>query len=95
MDGRRRFLKARSGVSPFLPIEYFILSDPQFEGEVIGSLAGAPIRETVLDASGTRYHFVGIAQRDCDGHLNVNLLNPGEWIVQPGLIYAVEESPRQ
>ena len=95
MDGRKHFLKARSGVSPFLPIEYFILWDLQFEGEVIGSLAGAPIRETVLDASGTRYHFVGIAQRDCDGRLNVNLLNPGEWIVQPGLIYAVEESPRQ
>lgn len=77
-----------------MPIEYFILWNPQFEGEVIGHLAGAPIRETVLDTCGTRYHYVGIAQRDCNGRFNVKLLSPGEWIVQPGLVYAAEESAR-
>ena len=94
MDGRKHFLKPRSGVSPSCQSSTSSSGILQFEGEVIGYFAGAPIRETVLDASGTRYHFVGIAQRDCDGRFNVNLLNPGEWIVQSGLIYAVEESAR-
>jgi hypothetical protein len=76
-----------------MPFEYFVLWNVQFVGEVIGYLAGLPIREAVVDTTGTRYRFAGIAPRDCDGRLNVNLLNPGEWIVQPGLIYAVEDPP--
>ena len=76
-----------------MPVEYFILWNPQFEGEVIGHLDGAPIREFLaLDTRGTRYHYVGIAQRDCNGRFNVNLLSAGEWIVQPGLVYAAGES---
>ena len=48
MDERKHFLKASSNVSPSMPVEYFILWNPQFEGEVIGHLDGAPIRETVI-----------------------------------------------
>ncbi len=75
-----------------MPVEYFILWNPQFGGEVIGHLDGAPIRETVIDTRGKRYHYVGIAQRDCNGRFNVNLLSAGEWIVQPGLVYVAGES---
>jgi hypothetical protein len=74
-----------------LPTEYFILVNLQFEGMVIGHLAGQPIPETVVDASGLRYRYVGVAPRDSDGRFDVESLRTGEWIVQPGLVYLMEE----
>ncbi|MCA1443276.1 hypothetical protein I6F07_24255 [Ensifer sp. IC4062] len=71
-----------------LPIEYFILANVHFEGRVIGHLAGRPIRETVVDGDGLRYRFVGVAPRDQRGRFDVQSLQTGEWIVQPGLVYA-------
>jgi hypothetical protein len=38
-----------------IPTEYFILANLQSEGSTIGHLAGTPIVETVVDASGCRY----------------------------------------
>lgn len=78
-----------------MPVEYFVLSNVRFEGPIVGHFAGSPVRETVVDGSGTQYRFAGIAPRDCDGRFNVNLLKPGEWIVEPGLIYAANRSPRR
>ena len=77
-------------VSRSMPIEYFILAKLRFEGPIIGHLQSQAIHETALDESGMRYRYVGLMPRDVDGRFDVNCLQPGEWIVQPGLIYAVE-----
>ncbi|MGV1759651.1 hypothetical protein ACQZ6F_25270 [Rhizobium sp. A22-96] len=39
------------------------------------------------DAYGRRYYFVGVAQRDRAGRIDVLSLKEGEWIVSPNLIY--------
>lgn len=74
------------------PTEYFVLANLQFEGAVIGYLAGRPIRETVVDGHGIRYRYAGLAPRDVDGRLDVDSLSSGEWVVDPGLVYTMEKS---
>lgn len=71
-----------------IPTEYFILANVRFEGQVVGYLAGRPIRETAIDGSDLRYRFVGVAARNAAGGPDVHSLRKGEWIVQPGLVYA-------
>ncbi|WP_225906526.1 hypothetical protein [Ensifer canadensis] len=71
-----------------LPTEYFILANVRFEGQVVGYLAGRPIREIATDGGGLRYQFVGVAARNVAGGPDVQSLRKGEWIVQPGLVYA-------
>ena len=82
-------------VSRSMPVEYFILANVRFEGPVVGNLASRVIRESVVDERGTRYRYVGLMHRDVDGRYDVNTLNEGEWIVRPGLIYAIEQSSPQ
>jgi hypothetical protein len=79
-----------SRVSRKVPTEYFVLANLKEQGAIIGRLAGHPIADTVVDASGLRYHFVGVAPRDHSGRFDVEALRTGEWIVQPGLLYAVD-----
>ncbi|MEW6633042.1 MAG: hypothetical protein AB1440_19410 [Pseudomonadota bacterium] len=73
-----------------LPTEYFVLANLRNEGPIIGRLADHPISETVIDDRGSSYRYVGVAPRNPGGRYDVEALRPGEWIVQPGLIYAVE-----
>lgn len=61
------------------------------EGATIGHLADKPIVETVVDANGHWYRYVGVALRVPDGRFDVDALRSGEWIVRPGLVYALEE----
>ncbi|MEI2297059.1 hypothetical protein [Ensifer sp. MJa1] len=82
--------KLTSKPSRRLPTEYFMLADVQFEGAVIGYLADRPIREAVTDGDGLRYRFVGVAPRLASGGFDVLALRSGEWIVQPGLVYAAD-----
>lgn len=82
--------KLSSKASRRLPTEYFVLADVRFEGAVIGYLAGRPIREAVTDGDGLRYRFVGVAPRLPGGGFDVLALRSGEWIVQPGLVYAAD-----
>ena len=84
-------LKMTARIGRGVPTEYFILSDLRTEGATIGHLAGNPIVETVIDASGHRYRYVGVASRAADGRFDVDALRTGEWIVRPGLVYALEE----
>ena len=79
-----------SGVSHRVPTEYFVLANLREEGAIIGQLAGHPIADSVVDASGQRYRFVGVAPRDRTGRFDVEALRAGEWIVQPGLVYAAD-----
>ena len=74
-----------------VPTEYFILNDVQTEGATIGRLADNPIVEMVIDASGHRYRYVGVAPRVADGGFDVEALRTGDWIVRPGLVYALEK----
>jgi len=74
-----------------IPTEYFILANLQSDGPVVGHLAGKPIREAVIDQNGRRYRFAGVMPRTRGGRFAVENLRPGEWIVQPGFIYTLEE----
>jgi hypothetical protein len=85
-----------------VPSEYFVLrvyrgEDARFEGasSVVGYLDGRPIVDTVIDDAGCRYRYVGLAARLRDGRVDVLSLRPGEWIVEPGLIYAAEAPIRR
>lgn len=77
-----------------IPTEYYILriADPAAPLPGVGSaiagyLAERPILATVKDSAGTCYRYVGLAARLPDGRYDVQSLSPGEWIVEPGLIY--------
>lgn len=80
-----------------IPIEYYVLriSGPAAaqpnESTVVGYLADRPIFSTVIDSSGNRYHYVGLAPRLSDGRYDVESLALGEWLVEPGLIYVSED----
>jgi len=81
-------LRLSTGRTP--PTEYFILANLRNRGPIIGRLADHPISETVVDDRGSSYRYVGVAPRNPNGRYDVEALRPGEWIVQPGLIYALE-----
>jgi hypothetical protein len=77
------------------PVDYFMLQEPHGEGPSVGSFAGQAISERMTDYLGQHYRFAGIAPRLRDGRYDVDALRPGEWLVEPGLIYAHESNPRR
>ena len=70
------------------PVEYFLLLEPQAVGPVIGIYRDRPIAAAVIDAEGRRYAYAGIAPRLHSGCYDVESLRQGEWLVEPGLVYA-------
>lgn len=81
-----------------IPIEYYTLrvlapadAKSAADGAVVGYFADVPIFETLMDTAGERYHYVGLVPRLFDGRYDVGSLAPGEWIVEPGLIYRSAE----
>ena len=77
------------------PLDYFMLQEPHGEGPLVGTFAGQAIFERMTDYLGQHYRFAGIAPRLPSGRYDVDALRPGEWLVEPGLIYAHESSPRR
>ena len=75
------------------PIEYYVLPHVSTAGPILGYLAGRPILACVQDQFGKRYRFAGLVPRRPDGTFNVKMLQPGEWIVEPGFVYASEDVP--
>src|SRR5262249_13853057 len=69
------------------PVEYFILMEPHPDGPIVGRYAGHAIAEAVVDYFGRRFTYAGIAPRLRSGRYDVESLRPGEWIVEPGLVY--------
>ena len=69
------------------PVEYFLLVEPRADGPPIGYYAGNPIPAAVVDYWGRRYSYAGIATRRRSGQYDVEALGPGEWIIEPGLVY--------
>jgi hypothetical protein len=77
------------------PVDYYMLQEPRGEGPSVGSFAGQAISERMTDYLGDRYRFVGIAPRLSNGRYDTGALRPGEWLVEPGLIYAREAPARR
>ena len=77
------------------PVDYFMLQEPKGEGPVVGHFAGQAISERMIDYLGDRYRFVGIAPRLSNGRYDTEALRVGEWLVEPGLIYAHEARARR
>ena len=69
------------------PVEYFMLVEPRADGPVVGYYAGRPIADAVVDCFGRRFTYMGAAPRRICGQYDVESLRPGEWIVEPGLVY--------
>jgi hypothetical protein len=70
------------------PVEYFLLDEPHADGPVIGIYQDQPIAASVIDAEGRHYAYAGIAPRLSSGRYDVEALRQGEWLVEPGLVYA-------
>ena len=75
------------------PIEYSLLSGVKPCGKIMGYFMDRPIPEAVVDEFGKRYDYVGIAPVLPNGQFDAGALNPGEFILQPGVIYRIEEMP--
>ena len=78
---------SRFGFATSRPVEYFILVEPHADGPVVGYYGGRPIAAAVVDYFGRRYSYAGIAPRGRSGQYDVEALGPGEWIIEPGLVY--------
>jgi hypothetical protein len=85
--GAERYAMSRFGFTTSGPVEYFILVEPKADGPLLGYYAGRPIRAAVVDCFGRRYSYVGVAPRRRSGQYDVESLHPGEWIIEPGLVY--------
>ena len=76
------------------PIEYFILHDATPAGPAIGTYAGEAIPSQVVDAWRRRYAYAGVAPRRLDGSFDGEALQPGEFILRPGLVYRLVKPNR-
>ena len=73
-------------VSRNVPPNISCLMPIRTERSVVGRLRGRPISALVIDRSGSRYRFVGVAAKDSHSRLDVLSLKQGKWIVAPDLI---------
>lgn len=69
------------------PVEYLMLADPKPAGPVVGFFRGSAIASAVVDYFGRRYVFAGIATRRRNGQYDTAVLEQGERLIEPGLIY--------
>jgi hypothetical protein len=67
--------------------DYSIIVEPRPEGAVIGTFAGQPISERVVDIFGRHFTYVGVACRRRNGDFDATQLRTGEFIASPGLVY--------
>lgn len=71
------------------------LVDPKADGPIIGFYGECPIAAAVVDNHGHRFVYAGAAPRCHSGRLDFTALGPGEWIVEPGLLYVVDRKNRK
>jgi hypothetical protein len=69
---------------------YNIMVEPRPVGATIGLYRGLPIAERVVDQFNRRFTYLGVIGRRRDGHYDVNALKPGQFVVEPGLVYGLE-----
>src|SRR5262245_51464598 len=96
----RRATASRAGVMSMFAIDtgprrpdaaFSILVEPRPAGATIGLYRGLPIAERVTDQFGRLFAYAGIIGRQRDGQYDVGGLKPGEFIVEPGLVYNLEK----
>ena len=73
-------------------IEYFMVHDARPVGPSMGRYADKDISSWIIDASGRRYAYAGVAPRKWNGQFDVDALRSGEFILLPGLIYRLEDA---
>jgi len=73
---------------------YSIMVEPRPAGATIGLYRGLPIAERVVDLFNRRFVFVGVIGRRRDGQYDVDALKPGQFVVEPGLVYSLEAPGR-
>lgn len=78
---------SRANFTAARPVDYFILVEPRADGPIVGFYAGHPIAAAVVDYFGRRFIYAGVAPRLRSGRYDGDSLRPGEWIVEPGLVY--------
>jgi hypothetical protein len=71
---------------------YLVVTDVRSDGPILGKYGEHKIAATVADYFGRRYGYVGIAVRQPSGRYDADALKPGEWIVEPGLVYKLENA---
>ena len=69
---------------------YSIMVAPRPAGAMIGVYRGQPIAERVVDQFDRRFTFAGVIGRRRDGQYDVDVLKPGQFVVEPGLVYDLE-----
>ena len=74
---------------------YSIMVEPRPAGATIGLYRGLPIAERVVDLFNRRYSFVGVIGRRRDGQYDIDALKPGQFVVEPGLVYDLETPARR
>ena len=74
---------------------YSIMVEPRPAGATIGLYRGLPIAERVVDQFNRRFTYLGVIGRRRDGNYDVNALKPGQFVVEPGLVYGLETGEGQ
>jgi hypothetical protein len=69
-----------------------IMVEPRPVGATIGVYRGLPIAERVVDHFNRCFTFAGVIGRRRDGQYDVDALKPGQFVVEPGLVYDLETS---
>jgi hypothetical protein len=72
------------------PREFFMLRDTRSVGTVIGHYDGHDIAEKIIDCDGNRYTYHGLARYRLDGRLDLEALKPGQYVVEPCFVYALD-----
>src|SRR4029077_6443280 len=81
---------SRIQASPQRADIYSIMVEPRPAGATIGLYRGLPIAERVVDRFNRHFTYVGVIGRRRDGQYDVNALKPGQFVVEPGLVYDLE-----
>jgi hypothetical protein len=80
----------RTQAAPHRADIYSIMVEPRPVGATIGLYRGLPIAERVVDLFDRRFTFAGVIGRRRDGQYDVDALKPGQFVVEPGLVYDLE-----
>jgi hypothetical protein len=71
-------------------VDLVMLVDPKPAGPILGYFRDQPIASAVIDYFGRRYVYAGVAPRRRNGGYDVDALEKGERLMEPGLVYRDE-----
>lgn len=88
------FAPQRSGLSGRRLPAFFTLHDVTPAGHVIGNYRGHDIHRNIIDTWSRRCSFIGVAPAGPQDGYDFEVLQSGEFILPPGLIYRLDRKPR-